>query len=129
MILAPLGSPMQTHQTQYDAWPALFILSSMTVQKILCAHRVQEEKQLDRSLDAYDALLAAGAPSEMAKVLLRVESLLLDEGCMDEVWCHHWQSNWQRAASYCVDWKHALLLTATLQVESPLDLTKDFQHP
>lgn len=77
---------------------------------------LQEEKQLERSLDAYDALLAASTPSEMAKVLLRVERLLMDEGWMDEVWCQHWQTNWQKAASYCVDWKHALLLTATLQV-------------
>jgi hypothetical protein len=52
----------------------------------------------------------------MAKVLLRVESFLMEADFMDDLWCEHWQTNWQRAASYCVDWKHALLLTATLQV-------------
>lgn len=76
-------------------------------------------------LGAYDAMGAARTPSEMAKALLKVEGLLTAAAAMGTAWYEHWQSNWQRAASYCVDWKHALLLTATLQVAatSPLNRT------
>lgn len=71
---------------------------------------------MQQILAAYEAMGGAKTPSEMAKALLKVEALLTAAAAMDEAWPEHWRTNWQRAASYCVDWKHALLLTATLQV-------------
>ncbi len=74
---------------------------------------------MQRLLGVYDAMSYARTPSEMAKALLKVEALLTAAAAMGKAWYKHWQTNWQRAASYCVDWKHALLLTATLQVTFP----------
>ncbi len=79
---------------------------------------VQGEDRVEQILGAYEGMGLAKTASEMAKALLKVEVLLTAAGVMGKAWYEHWQSNWQRAASYCVDWKHALLLTATLQVTS-----------
>ncbi|CAL8466956.1 g6492 [Coccomyxa elongata] len=79
------------------------------------------EDRVEQILGAYEAMGLAKTASEMAKALLKVEVLLTAAGVMGKAWYEHWQSNWQRAASYCVDWKHALLLTATLQVHQCRD--------
>lgn len=68
------------------------------------------------SLEVYQAMSAATSPSDMARVLPLAEKLLCQAGLMRATWAEHWQHSWQRATSYCVDWKHALLLTASLQV-------------
>jgi len=83
---------------------------------IITCNFVQGEDRVQQILAAYEATGGAKTPSEMAKALLKVEALLTAAAAMDEAWPEHWRTNWQRAASYCVDWKHALLLTATLQV-------------
>jgi hypothetical protein len=87
---------------------------------------MQEESVLQASLEVYHAMAQAVSPTEMAQVLLLLEKLLGRGGLLRAAWAHHWQASWQRAASYCVDWKHALLLTAALQVwpaAPPLDWT------
>ena len=61
---------------------------------------------------------AALNPTEMARVLPLLEKLLCQAGLMRATWTEHWQHSWQRATSYSVDWKHALLLTASLQVST-----------
>ena len=71
---------------------------------------------LRASLKIYQAMAAAGNPTEMARVLMRLEELLAKAGLRRRSWAEHWQHSWQLAVSYCVDWKHALLLTSTLQV-------------
>ena len=63
---------------------------------------------------------AASNPTEMARVLPLLEKLLCQAGLMRATWAEHWQHSWQRATSYSVDWKHALLLTASLQVSMSL---------
>ena len=77
---------------------------------------MQGEAVLRASLKIYQAMAAAGNPTEMARVLMQLEELLAKAGLMRRSWAEHWQHSWQRAVSYCVDWKHALLLTSTLQV-------------
>ena len=79
---------------------------------------MQGEAVLQASLNTYQAMAAAVKPTEMAKVLMQLEELLGKAGLMRRSWAEHWQHSWQRAVSYCVDWKHALLLTSTLQVSS-----------
>ena len=71
---------------------------------------------LQASLEVYHAMAKAVSPTEMARVLLLLEKLLGRGGLLRAAWAQHWQASWQRAASYCVDWKHALLLAAALQV-------------
>ena len=78
---------------------------------------MQGEDWVVQILGAYKVMGFAKTASEMAKALLKVEVLLTTAGAMGKAWYEHWQTNWQRAASYCVDWKHALLLTSTLQVQ------------
>ena len=77
---------------------------------------MQEESVLQASLEVYHAMAKAVSPTEMARVLLLLEKLLGRGGLLRAAWTQHWQASWQRAASYCVDWKHALLLGAALQV-------------
>ena len=79
---------------------------------------LQGEAVRTASLEVYQAVSAAASPTEMARVLPLLEKLLCQAGLMRATWAEHWQHSWQRAASYCVDWKHALLLTASLQVRS-----------
>lgn len=71
---------------------------------------------LQASLEVYHAMAKAVSPTEMARVLLLLEKLLGRGGLLRATWAQHWQASWQRAASFCVDWKHALLLAAALQV-------------
>lgn len=89
---------------------------------------MQGEDRVEQILGAYEAMGFAKTASEMAKALLKVEVLLTAAGAMGKAWYEHWQSNWQRAASYCVDWKHALLLTATLQVTPVCFLSQHIKH-
>ena len=69
-------------------------------------------------MEVYQAMSAAASPSDLARVLPLLEKLLCQAGLMRATWAEHWQHSWQRATSYCVDWKHALLLTASLQVRT-----------
>jgi len=77
---------------------------------------VQAEAVLSASLEVYQAMEAATTATEMARVLPLLEKLLCKAGLMRKSWAEHWQHSWQKAAAYCVYWKHALMLTAALQV-------------
>jgi len=79
---------------------------------------VQAEAVLSASLEVYQAMEAATTATEMARVLPLLEKLLCKAGLMRKSWAEHWQHSWQKAAAYCVDWKHALMLTAALQVRN-----------
>ncbi len=81
--------------------------------------RLQGEDIQKMSLEVYQTMAAAASPSDLARVLPLLEKLLCHAGLMRATWAEHWQHSWQRATSYCVDWKHALLLTASLQVRAP----------
>jgi hypothetical protein len=69
---------------------------------------------------AYEEAAAAKSAPEMARALLAGERHLAAHArSLAPAWAEHWQASWRRAAAYCVDWKQALLLAATLQVQLP----------
>ena len=81
---------------------------------------LQRDAALEGALRVYKDAAAAKIAPEAARALLACERHLAGHGRMDAAWQASWQSSWRRAAAYCVDWKQALLIAATLQVQEAL---------
>ena len=73
---------------------------------------------MSRQIWILDALSSpvATRPGEVGKVLLEVEAMLGEAGCLSEEWGHMWRSPWRDLVVSCTSLRDSLLYLAALQV-------------
>ena len=66
------------------------------------------------------AVEKARSGGDVAKALLFVERMLVEQGMMQPQWEHHFQAAWRKCLAKCNDSRQAILYLAAVQVPDPL---------
>ena len=78
---------------------------------------VQGETWLARHAHVLQAVEKARSGGDVAKALLFVERMLVEQGMMQPQWELHFQPGWRHSLAKCSDSRQAMLYLAALQVQ------------
>lgn len=84
--------------------------------QLMCMGGLQGETWLARHAHVLQAVEKARSGGDMAKALLFVERMLVEQDMMQPHWEQHFQPSWRHSLAKCSDSRQAILYLAALQV-------------